>query len=161
MDSITLAKLQYEILQVSLKELAEELGVPLNLLEEEARINNWTVLWPEKANTNDDTDTDKDDIEAYIEDRQKRLTAYSVAKEILLSQKYLELEANIITKASNVLDAISIPYSSTDAGIISKAIKDLSGLYKDMTKNRKNLELSLGLNSQGLPTAVVRDLSGQ
>jgi hypothetical protein len=89
----------------------------------------------------------------YVEKTRKRLYAYSLAKEVLLATRYLELEAGLITKANQCLTLVQ-----PESGIA--AIKTLSSLWKDMQKNAK-ADFAFNTDEMNLPTVIVKDLSGR
>lgn len=161
MVNIELARLQYEILGRSLEELADHLDVPLDLLQEEAKKKKWKQTFPED-NTPPIYDEDEDafaaELDNYVEKTRKRLVAFSLARDVFLSQKYLELEASILEKANELI------LSENNASSVS-AVKALADLYKNMSKSvlsaGYNPAISIGLDEGSLPTVIVRDLSGQ
>jgi len=164
MLDLDLARLQHEILCIPLETLAEKLGVPLYLLQEEAKNKNWAPFWSENDHEplviDDGDDAFSLKIENYSDKARKKLIAFSLAKEIFLSQKYLELEVGIIAKAKSILDSMQ---DGTDS---VSAVKTLSALYRDMTKNSlaansNSAAVSIGTDETGLPTVIVRDLTGQ
>ena len=163
MASLELMRLQYEILNISLADLARTAQVPIVLLEREAKQSGWKQLWPDsdEAALQFEEGEDKFSIasDAYIEKTRKRLTAFSLAKETALSMKYLELESAIIDKAQEVLDNIPIGQASASVA------KVLASLYRDMSKNLISAGASnnstLDIDGGGIPTLLVRDLSGQ
>jgi hypothetical protein len=154
-----LMKLQYEILNVSLEHLAKKYEIPLFLLEKEAKDFGWKQVWPNEPEMlpTDEENTFAITSDAYIENARKRLMMFSLAKEILLSQEYLNLEYEILKKASTAIKGV-------DATAVT-ALKTLSALYKDMSRNLlsagSNAAISVGTDEGGLPTVIIRDLSGQ
>lgn len=163
MASLELMRLQYEILNVPLATLAKAAQVPLRLLEQEASQFGWKQLWPDSDDVVLEFEEGEDRFsissDAYIEKAKKRLTAFSLARETALSMRYLELEASIIDKAQEVLD--NIPVGQASASVA----KVLASLYRDMSKNLisagANNSSTLDIDGGGIPTLIVRDLSGQ
>lgn len=156
MLDMAMLKLQYEILNVSPQSIADHLGIPVHFVTEDIKKRGWKVLWPDEdeptLSIGEDEDTFTADTDRYIEKLRKRLAAYTLAKDALLTSKYLELESNIIDSANIALQSID-PTSTS-------ALKALSALYKDMSKNMKESSLSLSTDDRGVPTVVIKDLSG-
>lgn len=159
---LDLLRLQYEILNIPLAVIAKRTDLPLYLLEKEAADAGWKVLWPgeDEAPLEFEEGEDRFSIaaDAYIERAKKRLIVFSLAKEALLSSRYLELEYSILNKAQAMLDTMEGPAISVTA------IRSLASLYKDMSK----VNISAGANNAtaeidgtAVPTLIVRDLSGQ
>ena len=161
-----LVKLQYEILNVSIEDLAAALDMSPKFFLEEIKGLGWKRMWEDEDEPHIEIDEDEDrftiETEAYIEKTRKRLMAYSLAKEIYLSQKYLELESGIINKAASVLSTLDV---TDPQNLPVESIRKLATLYKDMTKSQvaanATSSISLGTDDQGLPTLIVRDLSGK
>lgn len=160
-DQLALAKLQYEILNVSVSSLANSLGRTPAMMQAHIDNEGWVQLWPEETHIeyDDDGDEETDSFSVisddYIENAKKRLTIYSLAKETLLTHKYAELELGIISRAKEILD------ETIDTPSIS-SIKALATLYKDMTKDfaaaRNNVATK---DISGIPSVIIKDLSGQ
>jgi len=165
MTDIALLRLQYEILNASIEQLAQESGISQKMLRMEAAAANWTQWWPNKASALAvpmpfDPHTDQEDdnpfetqTNEYIENARRRLKAYSLAKELLLAARYLDLEVSIIDKAKDLIEQVTTPNEA----------KLLSALYKDLTSNSNLANLAtmaLGQDDSGMPTFILRDLSG-
>lgn len=159
MIDVQLLQLQYEILNVSIESLARSADLPVALLEREVEKAKWTRLWPDEDEPTVEIAEGEDAFtissDRYIEKLRKRLTAYSLAKEILLTSRYLALEAGIIDKANEALLSID---STTTSGI-----KALSSVFRDMSKGMSagSLSLQQSLDDKGLPTVIIKDLSGR
>jgi len=153
-------RLQYEILNRSLESLASELNIPLLAIEQEASNNKWVQWFPGgdlvvDPASNLSVEDMEEECEEFVTKSKQRLAIYNIAKELLLAQKYLALEVKIIDEANNILDS-----SELDA----KTIKALSSLYVDMTKTSVSnalASMSFGMDDSGLPTVIVKDLSGR
>lgn len=159
MLDVPLMRLQYEILNVSIDSLAESTGIPAEVIGDEVIKKGWTRQWPDDDEPQlliePGEDTFKLQSDAYIEKTRKRLHAYSLAKEVLLATRYLELEAGIISKANECLMHID-PSSGT------AAVKALSSLWKDMQKSAAQAAaFSISQDEGGLPTVIIKDLSGR
>lgn len=167
---VGLMKLQYEILNVTPQELASLSGLPIRLIEEEINTAGWKQLWPSAPSLTpasapiegiDDTDTFVAETDNYIDQTRRRLKVYSLAKEIYLSTKYLELESALIEAAVNLTDLFK---NAADGQMVkAQDLKFLSALYKDLTSgsNLSNLaNTAIGTDDNGIPTLVIRDLSG-
>lgn len=164
MLDLDLVRLQFEVLCIPLDVLARQLGLPFELLQQEAEEKGWRQLWDEDDREPVIIEEGEDGFSLVVDDytdrTRKKLVAFSLAKEVLLSQKYLELEVGIITKAKLILDSIDQDNNSV------AAVKALASLYKDMTKNSLSsgynpAAISIGQDETGLPTVIVRDLTGQ
>ena len=170
MLDVPLLKLQYEILNKTVDQLSEETGLPLASLQKEIDYNGWKQWWPEdeevrlrekQATSAEDEEIDASEVlalqsEMYIDRAKRRLAVYTLAKEIYLAQKYMKLESALIDKAHDVLEGIQ--------NIDSRSIKELSALYKDMTAKSPMSALAaftFGEDEGGVPTVIVRDLSGR
>lgn len=152
-------RLQYEILNKPVEQLAAENGIPTDMLQEQVDILGWHQFWPE-ADMILCPDVDKDELlqaqsEAYIERSKRRLAVYNLAKEIQLAQKYYELETQIVDTAIETL----IQATNMEA----PSINALGNLYKNMTAKSIASALStisFGEDEGGLPTVIIKDLSG-
>ena len=159
MLDIQLLKLQYEILNVSIDALAAETDIPADFLQEEINRLGWARMWPEEGElplvADEGEDVFKLQSDAFIDKARRRLCMYQLAKDALLATRYLELEAGIIKKANECLSHID-----PQAG--AAAVKTLSSLWRDMQKNSAQATaFSVGTDETGLPTVIVKDLSGR
>lgn len=165
---VNLMRMQYEILNVSFGQLAELSDLPASMIKEEAERAGWKQLWPEESAVvspeHDDAGNEVPvdyfaaSTDAYIESSRRRLKVYSLAKDIFLATKYFELESALINTAIDALEALQ------SQGLKAQDIKFLSAMYKDLTSgsNLANLAASsIGTDESGIPTLVIRDLSGQ
>ena len=152
---VQLLKLQYEILNVSAESIAHSTGLPLEAVQDEITSKQWTRMWPDEDEPTleiaEGEDQFKLSSDRYIEKTRKRLYAYSLAKEVLLATRYLELEAGLISKANECLTTI-------DPAIGVGAVKALSSLWKDMQKSG-GAATTFNADDLGLPTVVIKDLS--
>ena len=163
-QDLALLRLQYEILNVPFATLAAQAGCPENILRAEADKGQWKQIWPENdlevIRNRDDVDAEFDDdafqseSELLLERSKRRLAIYNMAKEMLLSQRYLKLESDLIRRASDVVAGVED----------TKDIRALASVFKDLTA--KSLQsamasLSFGQDEGGLPTVLIRDLSGK
>jgi hypothetical protein len=161
-DDVAILRLQYEILNTPLDQIAAEQNLPVSVLKREAENGNWRVLWPDIPFAPHDPDDPTDQMtlesEQYMDIARKRLKVYSLAKDMLLAHRYLALECSLIEAAQTILD--SVDTSNIDA----KNIRLLASLYKDMTSG-SNLSalasMTLTTDENGIPTVVVRDMSGR
>jgi len=154
-------RLQYEVLNVSVTSIAKIINLPEDFVASEIQRMGWQPLWP-----NDDDEplevAEGEDVftvatDKYIERTRKRLMAYALAKEMLLTQRYLQLELSIIDTAISAAKQL-------DPSMVS-SIKTLSSLFKDMCKNSlssstSTLSLQQGTDERGLPTVIIKDLTG-
>lgn len=173
MLDLALLKLQYEILNVPLEQIDAAAGLPIGALAHEAKRLGWKQLWPDQPSLATPTSSylqpqNQDEAnealalesEQYIDNARKRLKVYTLAKEILLAQRYLELECGIIQCAKNILENAEASPESMPAS----AIKQMSAMLKDLQhgSNLANLaSMSISQDENGLPQVIIRDLSGQ
>jgi hypothetical protein len=149
MLDIQLMQLQYEILNTSVSMLAADAGVSIQMMQDEIESLGWVRRWPE-------SEEELDTQEAYVEATKQRLKVYTLAKDMLLAQRYLELEVGIIKAAQKALDAFG------DA-LPPQQIKYLSALYKDLTSGTSLANLATMAfegGENGVPMVVFRDVSG-
>lgn len=153
-------RLQFEILNKSIPQLARENNLPVSMLEEEIADQGWKQWWPEPDLVLC-PDVDKDEIlqaqsETYLDRAKRRLAVYNVAKEVLLAQKYFDLEDKIIDSALAVLELA--------ADMEASDVQSLGALYKNlMSRSVSNalVGMSFGEDEGGMPTVIVKDLSGR
>ncbi len=154
---IELLRLQYEILGATAGDLARSTNMPVDLIQREIEKHGWKPLWPDDdapLALEEDEDLFTVTSNNYIDKTRKRLQAYALAKEVLLASRYLELESNIVKKAC---EAISL----LDPALVS-SIKTLSSIFKDLAKDGVGkTALSVGTDEAGLPTVIIKDLSGR
>ena len=158
-------RLQYEILNKTLVQLGQENDIPVSMLEDEATKGGWVQWWPESDlvvivdDNGDDGDEDSEKLqtqtEVFLERSKRRLAVYNVCKEFLLSQKYFELEDRILDAAIDILE--TMPAMKSDS------VQSLGALFKNlMSRSVSNslINMSFGEDEGGLPTVIVKDLSG-
>jgi ribosomal protein L16 Arg81 hydroxylase len=161
---LNLLRLQYEILNVPLERVAASADLPLVLLQEHAVEEGWKPYWPESdlitpppvegADPLSEDDILTSQAELYSARTRTRLQVYALAKELYMASKFAQLEASIIGKA---LDVVSTMTENADPA----AVRMLSSLHKDMTSKLQSLAISLGADEGGMPTAIIRDLTGR
>lgn len=148
-----LLRLEYEILNVSLATLSDNYSVPITILEDQAKNENWKQWWPEE-----DPDAAANSFatqaEEYTEMQTKRLQVFAIARELYLAPKCLHLEAAIIQAAT---DAVQ----NTDVASDSNSLRQMAALYKDIA-SRSLLERVLGgkADESGIPSVIIRNLAG-
>lgn len=159
-----LLKLQYEILNLSAQDISDKTGMPLSVIEKEIENQGWKKWWPDdKPFAEAEPDDEMEDAEVFalqsdqfIDKAKRRLAVYTLAKEIHLAQKYLALESSLVDKAKDIIEKIG----DGDAEAAAK----MSRLYKDMTSKNPMAALqsiSFGEEEGGVPTVIVRNLTGQ
>jgi hypothetical protein len=159
-----LLRLQYEILNFSVADLAKQTGMPESIIQKEVDSQNWKQWWPTDkhfAEANPEDELEDSEVfalqsEQYIDTAKRRLAVYTLAKEIHLAQKYLALESSLVDKAKDIVDEIK----SSDAEAAAK----MSRLFKDMTTKNPLASLQsiqFGEDEGGIPTVIVRDLTGR
>jgi len=158
MLDVPLIRLQYEFLNKPIDMLEDEAGLPSGSLQSEANKNGWKQYWPDADMVIMKAEADEDILvvqsERFIDRATRRLAVFKVAKEMLLAQRYAKLEAGLIQSALFALDD----------NLGTKEIKELSSLYKDMSAKSITSQmqaLSFGEDEGGLPTVIIRDLTGR
>jgi len=155
---LELLRLQYEILNVSAESIARATNLPISAVQDEIDRKGWTPVWPDDEEPPieiaEGEDAFKLTSDRFIEKTRKRLYAYSLAKDVLLATRYLELEAGLVSKANEVLDLV-------DPQVGIATVKALSSLWKHMQKSASAASASFGVDEMGLPTVVIKDLSGR
>lgn len=150
-----LLRMQYEILNKPILDIAVSAGVPESLVSNEAVKHNWKQWFPEPdLQIGEDPDM-SESSEDFIERTSTRLKMFNIVKDIYLAQKYLALESAIIDSALSIAE---------NAAIEPRDVKALASLYSNMTKTslRDTLtKFSLGQDESGLPTVIFKDFSGQ
>ena len=177
---ITLMRLQYEILNVPVSQLADMSGISEEMIQDEINRAGWKILWPnEPSIANLDTIhnyldssqkalTSQDQVEddffmtssaEVIERSKRRLQMYTLAKETLLAQKYLDLENGILDAARS----LAVTRSLERGGALSACdIKELSVVFKNMGATASfgsSASFSFAQDESGLPTLIYKDLS--
>ncbi len=131
------------------------------IIDKEVLEGNWQQWWPEpdldlsapSEYMSEEDLTSQADL--FMERSRRRLAVYNMAKELLLAQRLFKLESSIIEKASTILDGVEM---------CARDIKALSSVFKEMTQNSISSTLSsltLGQDDNGMPTVILRDLSGK
>jgi phosphomannomutase len=111
---------------------------------------------PDPSGYPSDDDFDDDPFitqsEEFVERAKKRLMAYLTAKDLLISQRYLEAEAAGIRKVAECFRYENLKPSE---------VKDLTAAYNALVKNTSlGKSVTLSFDEDGsIPTLVVRDLS--
>ena len=169
MDSLfIIPKLSYEILNTSIKSIASSLGLTEAMVQKHADDNDWVQWFPSEATDSISLDIDEQSEEAdllegediftvradqFLDKNRKRLQVFSMAKELAMAEHYAGFEASLIDKAKSAVMEIEI----SDV----KALKDLSTVFKDLAKDLQGTTaVSFAQDQGGLPTVIVRDLSG-
>lgn len=176
---IAIMRLQYEILNTPLAQISVEANLPPSLVEKEALTQGWKQLWPDEpillAPPEDllpTTLTDLEqasaradalslEIEQYLDKSRKRLKVYTLAKETLLAHRYLALEVSLLSTAKDMLD--NALNGEPHERMTPQALKQLSALYKDLSSESslsKIAGLSIATDDSGMPTVIIKDLSG-
>jgi len=159
-------KLCYEILNKPLTSIADDLGLPVSMVEKEARDGNWTQWFPDTESDHRAlTEHEQDELEGtdlftlraeqYIERNRKRIQLFTLAKDVVMLEKYADIELNLLVQTREALNSLDTETANS--------LKTISSIYKDMIKQitTSNTALSMGKDEQtGLPTVIIRDLSG-
>lgn len=150
-----LLRLEYEILNASLEDLAKSAGVPVGILQDQADSEAWAQWWPDAPLKEPSKETSVvQQSDDFIETRTKRLQVFAIAREMYLAPKCLQLEAAIIDAAKEAVQDIDV---ASDADSLRK----LAAIYKDVA-SRSLLEkiLSGADNDSGIPNVIIRNLAG-
>ena len=164
-------RLQHEILNYSIAQLAAFNNIPIHMLQAEADKGSWKQWWPESdlvigppsaggsiSEPEVEADVDGSFIgqsELFLDRSKRRLAVYNVAKEMLMAQKYFELEAGIVDAALKVLETTEVHEAAT--------VHTLGHLLKNLMSNsvaNAMVNMNFGVDDGGLPTVIIRDLSG-
>ena len=168
-----LMRLQYEILNVSVEQLAAETKISATIISSYIKSEQWTRWWPEPdldlaapvtpidlSSGNCLPPPDQAELftiqtENFLDRSRRRLAVYTLAKEIYLAQKYLKVEAAVLDKLHDIATA------SETLG--ADGIKKLASAFKDLC-NKNSLassqSISFGPDESGIPSVIIRDLSG-
>ena len=168
MDQILIIpKLSYEILNTPIEELADNLGLSPNMLQDVIDKHGWVRRFPEsnaiplspgyapegeEVLEGEDIFTVKAD--QFIDFTKKRLQLFNIAKTLALTESYARLEFSLIDKVQKSVDEIPVVDNtgiSKLAAAFRTLVKDLSGLTS---------AVSFVQDESGLPTVILRDLSG-
>ncbi len=161
---IYLMRLRFEILNVSLEDIASD-NPPLtaDILGNEATKNGWKQWWPtthdlRSAISLDDGSPDPYDeatlleegADLYIKEARIRLQVFNLAKDLHLAHKYAAFESALINKAHSLVDQCTEP---TEVRQLTMSLKDLPG-------KMAAAGLAISQGDDGVPTVIIRDLSG-
>jgi len=166
-----LLRLRHEILNVPLETIAEEIKVPLSILEKEAR--GWQQWWPDSlfsisssssgltVTPNQEVDyyEDESDLspleegaDLYMKEYRIRLQVYTLAKEVYFAHRYASIEAALLDQIGNMAPVAVAPQD----------VKHLVASLKDLpSKVASAAGIKLGMSDDGIPTLIVKDLSGR
>jgi hypothetical protein len=160
-------RLSYEILGVPLKDLADTLGLPLSMMEKIAKEQEWQQWFSEDDSSSfslvEGTEGEEllegEDIftvraDQFLDKNRKRLQVFNMAKQLALVELYADLETKLLAKARSAIEAVdeeSVRDIATLSGVFQALTKDIQGL---------NSAISMGKDESGLPTVIIRDLSG-
>lgn len=166
MLDLAIARLQYEILNIPLSQIATEATGDSSLvtaLKQTAKDNNWIRWWPEPdLIIDEEAETDGEDAlqyqsEAFIERSKKRMTVFQLAKDFMLAQRYVKLEKCLVDAAINTVETFADQEIPNEQGL-----KNMSALYKDLVSKsitQSLTSLQISSDDPGMPTVVYRDLS--
>jgi len=181
---IPLLKLRYEILNVTLEELASDVDVPTQILEAEATRKSWVQWWPYPdpstavappttpevatnshlsdavvAGVDDDTDDTDDDSELEI-GSQAFLHDTALRLQVFNMAKEVYLSHKYAGLESALIDRAR--EATNGMSIAPQDLKHLSSIFKDLASNMSTgKSLSIGTTDDGLPTVIIRDLRGR
>ena len=164
---LPLLRLRYEILNVPIHILASELSYPVDVLAREAQLNNWEQWWPdlEDLETALDSSTHPDSLDfeelspleeganRYIKEATVRLKVFNLAKDMHLSHKFAALESALVDRAKDLVDSAAEP---SELRNLVLSLKDLPGRM-----NSQMLSQAKGEGDEGIPTVIIRDLTGR
>jgi len=164
-QDFSLLRLQYEILNVSIESIARRSNLNPELLKALAIEEEWEHKWidpddPEpESDLNPDSDFPEDELtiksEEFIERSKKRLAAYTIAKNVLMTQQYLELELSLVRK--------TIEHLENMPAITSKDLQSISHVYRNLLNGTPIMDILAMRDKQedgGIPLLVVKDLAG-
>ena len=164
-------RLTYEILNISLEEIADSMGLTLQMIQNISEKQKWQQWFPDDDcsifSLDNDTTLNEDEellegedifsvrADQFLDKNRKRLQVFNMAKELAMAEQYANLEVSLIEKAR---EAISL-LNAEDI----KELKDLSGIFKDLAKQLQQMGSSITMGQDeatGLPTVIIKDLSG-
>ena len=160
------AKLDFEILNIPISNIANSMGLTEAMVQQEAKAKNWRQWFPIDEDKENEFQLDEDadlhegdnvfELRAnnFTSEGRKRLQVYQVAKQMHLMGQYTRLEASLIEKANEAINLVD-PEHVGD-------IQTLSGVLQSLTKDLNQLQQSLTLGTDadsGLPQLIIRDLS--
>lgn len=181
-----LLRLRYEILNISLADIASELEVPPSLLEKEAQVNKWKQWWPgtlaDQADIDADTTgftptpliTDNSPTVASLldDDTHPDLEASSPMEEAAdLYLKEQRIRLQVFTLAKDI--HLAHKYASLESALVDRAkdmipmtaepsdVRNLVLSLKDLPGKIASGSVAVGQNEDGLPMVIIRDLSGR
>ena len=157
------ARLNYEILNVSIPAIANTMGLTLEMVTTKADAEEWHQWFPEdedEFHLDEDLDINEGEnlfelkANQFTSSGKKRLQVYQIAKQLHLMGLYTKLEVNLLDKANSAVHEIE------PAQI--EAIAQLSTVLQNLTKDLSKMAQSMTLSSDenGLPQLIIRDLSG-
>ena len=156
------ARLDYEILNIPLEQIADTLGLTPGMLQEIHDEQGWKQWFPsEETEFTLDPDSDLNEGDNLFELRanqftaegQKRLHVYQLAKQMHLAGMYTKLEASLVEKATEAIEEVD----SNEIGDIQTLASILQSLTRDLKQLSQSMTLSQDEN--GLPQLIIRDLS--
>lgn len=165
MDAIYLIpKISYEILNTPIEELADGLGMSTNMLQSVINNRGWVRQFPDDEVLDADSQETQEILEGediftvqadqFLDKSRKRLQLFNMAKSLALAERYAKLESAIIDKATRAVEAVEVsevPSIAALANAFKALAKDLNGAAN---------AISFAQDQQGLPTVIMRDLSG-
>lgn len=188
MLDIPLLRLQYEILNISLRQLSITCGVPEFLLEKEAQENNWTQYWPEFANVpaaspvTSIKETPKllkqRPPEAPVSDTEGAESPSSTLDNMTLEveqftesarlrlrmyslAKEILLASRYLAFEVSILDQAASIFAEKAEMLGPKDLRDLAAVYKEMTANSSSIQSMITkLGDDGIPAVILRNLAG-
>lgn len=157
MIDVALLRLEYEYLGTPLDTIARNNNISPSDLENEATKFNWRAcLIPLPVLS---TAPEPEDIVSYNELYQEaislRMKMFNLAKDMYLANKYAQVELTLLDNVKSSLAA---------SDITAKDLKSLSDIYTSMLKGTslaQIAQISFTQDENGVPTAIIRDLSGQ
>jgi hypothetical protein len=162
MSNILHIKLCYEILNIPVKDLANQLGLAPYMINDMVAAGGWKRWFPtdecdfflvEEKDINEGEDLFTVKIERYSEYANQKLKVFEIAKKLALAPKILDIEMSMLDKMKEAIEEVN--HKDT------RALKDLSSSYTNLVA--KGAGTSVGISQDpetGLPTVVIKDLSG-
>lgn len=169
MVDLYICKLRYEILNVSLLDIAQSESLTPKSIETEAKNNNWTQWWPSSDelqasfSPSQPSDGDHEDYgfdelspleegsSVYVKEAKIRLQVFNLAKDVHLAHKYAAFESALVDKALSLVEQCQDP---SDVRQLTMTLKDLPG-------KMAAAGLAISAGDDGIPTVIIRDLSGR
>ena len=180
-------RLQYEILNIPVEQLAKDCNMPIEILKPMIDGQNWKQWWPDNdfksfAKTKntltvvpsssstspsigqpDDDDSELDPNEEMSSEAENFITRSKKRLAVYAVAKEILLAQRMFELERKIIKAANDCLDSS-SGIMAKDAKALSDILKNLMSNSVSdalASVSIGQDEGGLPTVIIKDLSGK